>query len=292
MQCMLAGKAPDNLNMLRFPLTGSFKLDGVRVIVLDGVVYSRNMKPIPSQQVQELFGDVQYNGLDGELIAGAPNAKDAFRRTTSAAMARNNPDELVFYVFDDFSEPHLPHTERLKMARKKTKGKKAFGIVSHEPIADIVALRDFEEAALDLGYEGVMIRDPFGAYKFGRSTAREGALLKLKRFEDSEAVIHDCEERMHNANELQQDELGRAKRSSHKEGKQSTDSLGAFVVEDVHNRVKFNVGTGFNEAERKAFWAMREKLVGKVIKYRFFPSGSKDKPRFPTYLGFRDRMDF
>lgn len=50
---------------LRFPLLASHKLDGIRALVLGGVVVSRNLKPIPNRHVQALFGRREYEGLDG-----------------------------------------------------------------------------------------------------------------------------------------------------------------------------------------------------------------------------------
>ena len=38
--------------------------------------------------------------------------------------------------------------------------------------------------------------------------------------------------------------------------------------------------------------AYRANLIGKAyVKYRSFPHGEKDKPRFPRALGFRDSID-
>jgi hypothetical protein len=31
--------------------------------------------------------------------------------------------------------------------------------------------------------------------------------------------------------------------------------------------------------------------MGKVVKYKSQPTGVKDKPRFPVFLGFRDVVD-
>ena len=64
-------------------------------------------------------------------------------------------------------------------------------------------LAAYESKITDLGYEGLIIRDPFAPYKFGRSTVREGFLLKVKRFVDSEAVVIGIEEEMYNGNEAQ-----------------------------------------------------------------------------------------
>lgn len=68
---MLATDA--DLGKLRFPLLASAKLDGVRAVVRDGVVYSRSNKPIPNAYVQQKFS--RFEHFDGELIVGDPTSK-------------------------------------------------------------------------------------------------------------------------------------------------------------------------------------------------------------------------
>ena len=47
-----------DLNKLEFPVYASTKLDGVRAIVNNGIVYSRTGKPIPNKEVQKRFSKV------------------------------------------------------------------------------------------------------------------------------------------------------------------------------------------------------------------------------------------
>lgn len=142
--------------------------------------------------------------------------------------------------------------------------------------------------AVQLGYEGLILRDPAGLYKQGRSTAREQGMVKVKMFEDSEAEILGHVMLMHNANEATTSEIGLTKRSSHKANKVETDKMGALNVRDIHTGVEFQIGTGFTDTERLSHW---EHHVGKIIKYKFFAGGVKDKPRFPVFLGFRSNID-
>jgi DNA ligase-1 len=290
---MLASAAPENLDALKYPTTASYKLDGVRCLIVNGTAYSRNMKPIPSRLVQTMFGHAALNGLDGELIAGPPNAEDVYRRTVSAVMSADAIDDVCFHVFDHYSNSALPHHVRLKIARKQITRpfQNCVYMVQHAAISDRDALLSMERDALAQGYEGLMIRDPFGTYKYGRATEREGLLLKLKRFVDGEATILSVDEQFRNENEQERDALGRAKRSSAKQGLVRTGVLGALTVEDVKSGVRFSVGSGFDLKERVKFWTMRDKLRGRIIKYRYFPGGVKDKPRFPTFCGFRNPMD-
>src|SRR5688572_8614407 len=87
-----------------FPLLVSPKLDGIRCLVIHGVLVSRNLKPIPNKWIQGLFGQKKYNGLDGELIVGSDTAVDVFQTTTSGVMSIEGEPDVRFHVFDDFSD--------------------------------------------------------------------------------------------------------------------------------------------------------------------------------------------
>lgn len=278
----------DNVNLLSFPLYASPKLDGIRAVVIDGVLLSRNLKPIPNKHVQKMFGDKRWNGLDGELICGDPGAKDAFRATTKAVMSIEGTPDVRFYVFDDFSHHHGTFKSRQEQLNKRAL-LKTFQRWPSTIIETVQALNAFEEDCLKSGFEGVMIRSASGPYKFGRSTLREGHLLKLKQFEDGEAEVIGIEEQMHNGNVAEKDNLGRTKRSTHKAGKSGLNTLGALVVRDIKTKVEFNIGSGFDAATRRDLWELPP--LGKIVKYRYFPTGSKDKPRFPVFVGFRDKRD-
>ena len=141
------------------------------------------------------------------------------------------------------------------------------------------------------GYEGAMVRSIDGPYKFGRATENEGYLLKIKRFVDSEAVVLNCYELMHNDNEAETNALGRTERSTKKEGMVGAGTLGGFNVRDLKSGVEFSIGSGFTADERSRFWERRGKLSGLVVKYKYFASGSKKRPRFPIFEGIRDKRD-
>lgn len=291
---MLSGTVTDPA-ALRYPVLVSPKLDGYRASVQGGVVLSRNLKPIPNAHVQAAFGGSRYEGLDGELIVGDPAAPDAFRTTASGVTRREGTPDVRFYVFDvAMHDSKFEFAARLEYARQVSRSSSTVIHVSHMLVHSAKDLAAAEEVALATGYEGVMIRDPRGPYKQGRSTEREGWLLKLKRFEDAEAEVLDYEERRHNANTATRDALGHVKRSSHKANKHGTGTLGALLVRGLNGAYRgrvFSVGTGWTDEERAALWLERESLPGKALKYKFFPLGSKEAPRFPTFLAFINRED-
>ena len=44
-------------------------------------------------------------------------------------------------------------------------------------------------------------------------------------------------------------------------------------------------------ALRKQLWEIRDTLIGKMVKYKYFNIGVKVAPRLPVFLGFRDSSD-
>ena len=278
--------SPAETDKLKFPLLASPKLDGVRAIVRDGVVLSRSLKPIPNLHVQSLFSEFEY--FDGELIVGPPTSKTCYTDTVSGVMRVTGEPDVRFYVFDhvcDYAEPYLRRVREITGMLQKH-----WQFVAHTPVDNLDQLDAYEQVCLAQGYEGVMLRDPQGKYKFGRSTAKEGLLLKVKRFTDSEFEVVGYEERMHNGNEATINELGRTKRSSHAAGKSGLGDLGALVLQG--DGFTFNCGTGFDDATRKDLWAIRDRgLIGRIAKIKHFEVGAKVAPRHPVFLGFRDPLD-
>ncbi len=305
---MLAVQAPEG-HAFRYPVLVSPKLDGVRALVRNGVVYSRKLKPIPNQFVQLMFGHDQYEGFDGELIVGNPAAPNVMQATMSGVMSEDGDPPVTFHVFDMWDRPDSTYLQRYQQLEitLAALGADQYNVqlLRQHAVSTDADLAACETAALSAGFEGLMVRCPNAPYKFGRSTAREGYLLKLKRFEDGEAVIVGFEERMHNGNEATVDELGHTKRSHHQANKVGRGDLGAFICKPIFDvrpfeetisfgvrDVEFNIGTGFTDAQRAEYWGQRDQLVGKLVKFKHFAqAGVVDAPRHPVFLGFRDPID-
>jgi len=277
-----------DLDKLRFPVLASAKLDGVRAIVRNGIVYSRSNKPIPNKFVQQQFKHLEH--FDGELIVGFANSPTVYRDTVSHVMSHDKVGfDVTFHVFDHIANPHAPYYLRNPAAGQQPRGPVALHL--QVVIDNLNQLLAFEEQTLNQGYEGLILRDPNAPYKMGRSTMKEQYLMKCKRFTDAEFEVIGYEERMENTNEAFTSELGRTKRSSHQAGKVGRGDLGALVLRDAQGLV-FKVGTGFDDEQRTALWADRERnLIGKFAKIKFFTIGMKEAPRHPVFLGFRDKID-
>jgi DNA ligase-1 len=298
-QVMLA--SPAKMDKLQFPVLVSPKMDGIRGWMFERNVWSRSNKLIPNRHVQDVLGELEgIDGFDGELTAGVGADKNIFCKTTSAIMSRDGEPDFIYNVFDVLLDGIAQQPFRIRQMIMKgweekinTDMKYPVRIVDQVQCNSLDEIYDLEQMYIDQGYEGAMIRDPDAPYKFGRSTSKEGILLKLKRFVDSEAVILDAFELEHNFNDEELDAHGRIKRSSKKEGRVKAGMLGSLHCQDIHTGVITDVGTGFTAKQRVDLWAMAlaGTLNGRIVSYKYFPTGGKDKYRIPSFRGFRDPID-
>lgn len=281
--------SPAEIDKIKWPMYASVKLDGIRATVVHARLLTRSLKEVPSRIVFHALSKHAFDGLDGELIVGPMTSPDCYRTTVSGIMSEDKTPDWTYHVFDmhGVNEPYYKRMERLQDA---ITGHGRIQLLPQILINGPETLDAFEAGALNDGHEGVILRHPESPYKFGRSTAKEGFLLKVKRFVDSEAVVLDVIEEMHNGNEATTNELGRTKRSSHQENKTGKGRMGALLVRDVKTKVEFQIGTGFTDSDKDWWWRQGPKFYP-TIKYKSFPVGVKDKPRHPVYLGLRDARD-
>lgn len=302
-----------NPRELSYPQFLQVKLDGIRAVVKDGQVLSRSLKPIPNKEIQAALGRPEFEGLDGELVVGDPAAPDCMQRTTSFVMAPNKTGEpWTYHVFDLHALPHVPYVERLLNLRRQVlaslvtvpSSENRLWCVDTIHCSTPEDVEDHEERLLAEGHEGVILRDPAGFYKFGRS-GKKGPLIKVKRYIDFEAEVIGVFELMHNGNEAVTNALGRTERSTAKAGLVGKGVLGGFELRALngpHAGQEFRCGTGFDALTREQLWgdpeapvltqqAQRRSLVGRIAKIKSFPVGVKDAPRFPVFLGWRDERD-
>jgi DNA ligase-1 len=273
----------------KFPYAVTPKIDGIRFVMVNGVALSRSFKPIRNAYVQNLLTTSLPDGVDGELTCG-----DTFQSSSSGIMSADGQPDFKCWIFDyvDPTAEHIaPYSERIGHHHLSQLETHVFvRVLRPTMVANDDELRVLEERYLEEGFEGVMVRDPHGTYKFGRSTVKENTLLKVKRFLDDEAVIIDIQEKQHNNNAAEQDAFGRTKRSTSQEGKVGAGTAGTLVARNAHG-VEFGIGTGMDDAMRAKIWANPSLYIGQMVKYKYFPVSVKDRPRHPVFLGFRYQDD-
>ena len=280
------------LDKVKFPIYISTKFDGIRALVIEGIVYSRSLKPIRNKHVQKLFGKPEYNGFDGELIVGDVYAKDVFQKTTSGVMSKDGCPDVKFYVFDLWNMPDEEYESRQRVLQDLLLQDSTMSNVVYTMIHKCQTVEDLEfflNHEKNVGGEGLIGRSPNGVYKYGRSTPKEQLSIKFKFFQQEEFEVVGFNERMHNTNEQKRDVLGYAERGSSKEGMIPMDTLGSLVLK--YGSTTFSCGTGFTDALRDEIWFNQEKYLGKLASIRYMSVGSKDLPRVPSFIWFRHAED-
>ncbi len=286
---MLAVNA--DFSKIQYPVYASPKLDGIRCSIVVGKALSRTLKAIPNRHIANLLSNEHYDGLDGELIVGSPTSATCYNETVSNVMAFDKVPDFSYYVFDLHDCKH-GYEDRLRFLHSDViRGPlpSFIKILEQSLLANEDDMLAYEAAKVEEGYEGIILRSPEAPYKFGRSTVKEGYLLKVKRFVDQDAEIIGIVEEMYNGNEAQTNELGRTKRSTAASGLSGKGTMGALHVRDLESGVDFHIGTGFTAEVRASMWASPP--IGQLCKYKHFPVGQKDKPRHPVFLGLRSKLD-
>jgi DNA ligase-1 len=273
---------------LPYPLLVSPKLDGMRIVKIRGKVLTRNLKPLANLHVRAALESILPNGIDGELCL--PDWTARLEDVMSAFRSVKGEPAFSFAAFDYFegctSDPFHKRMSRLAHAAS---GLPHVELLRHERVNSPEQLRARFDEWVAEGFEGLMVRRPDGPYKMGRSTLKEGYLLKLKPWHDEEATIIDCIEEFENTN---QDRTATGARSSAQAGKVGKNVLGAFACE-FDDGTEFTV-SGFTEAQKREWWGADrgQSLIGSrvTVKYQVVHGGRAEgqAPRHPKFKCFRE----
>jgi len=291
-------KAPTNsitdaeLATLQLPVYVSDKLDGIRCLnhpTLGPV--SQKLKPIPNDWIRHIIQSSQLPYLDGEIII--PNL--SFNDIQSVVMSKRHPRQMEFqyHVFDHFEFADATYEVRLEILINKLHNAarhlhtEFLKLVSQYYCESLPEIQTAEVIALEQGFEGIMIRSPYGHYKCGRSTLREQLLLKRKPTDDAEGIIIDFIEEEENCNVATTDEWGLSKRSSHQANKRGKDTLGAFRVRWGVEEFNIGSGRGLTKELRQHIWDNQSLYWGQTITFTYQKHGMKNLPRSPQFKGFR-----
>ena len=224
----------------------SHKMDGVRAIY-DGTNFiSRNGKtfPAPESMKRDMPKGVI---LDGELYGGI----GTFQKTVGK-VRRGDWQGLRFMIFDLVADAP---TEARQATLKTVPLPSWCEVVEQIQCTDHDHLEDFEDAILEAGGEGVMLRKPGSRYVHGRSDD----LLKLKRSQTAEARV-----------------IGYAEGKGKHVGR-----VGALIAK--YQGKLFKLGTGLSNHERET-----PPRVGELVTFSFFELTDGGKPRFPVFLTARN----
>lgn len=266
--CMLAKEYDPKKHKLQGSWCVESKLDGLRMIVLNGVAYTRNGKIIDT--VGHILKELEPYGdefvFDGEVMGVTEFNEDSGKVRKKGG----GPDfSLTYNVFDCVrrSEWLSKNTRSLQERKSDLLGTLGLTNHGHVHIVDHIFLDDITPKTLfeirdrfiKKGFEGIMLKNLSSPYIFKRTDA----LLKLKMMKTADGRITGFFE-------------GKGKNKG---------QLGGFLVD--FDGVETRVGGGFTDLQREEVWASRESLVGKYIEVQFQDKSPAGVLRFPVFLKFR-----
>ena len=291
--CQLAHDSANHEKKMVGPKQIEIKLDGVRVltVIKDGKVemFSRNGKQFHNfghiiAEIEAVLKDkpAPYDlVLDGEVMSA--NFQDLMKQVhrKSGGVAK----DAVLYLFD-----MIPLDKFLEGKYEVEQSKRSqyvwHWVEANKDALEHVQALDWEDvdlsspegqdrfvelnkAAVDGGYEGVMIKDQKAVYECKRSHA----WLKAKPFIEVTLKVVAVEEG-----------------TGRNEGR-----LGAIIVEGEDDGYTYhlNCGSGFTDDQRDQFWTNRDNVVGSLVEIRADArTKSQDSDtyslRFPRFKTFRN----
>lgn len=280
---------------LSYPKVASPKLDGFRQYNIDGQPTTRSGKQVANLHTRKILTQDMFSGLDGELITGSITAPDALHKAQSAFTTISGSPDFTWNIFDDLSRGKTPfwsHWSRVVVPRIKTLPEWCIA-VPQQLVSSADELLSFHEHVTALGYEGTVIRDPASPYKNNRSTRKQEWMLKVKDLTYEEVMVISFNEKMVNANATTYDELGFARRSSHRAGKIPAGTIGSFTVRGIQSGEEFSVGTGpLTDSELQEIWNRRPLYSTRIMTVKFYSqASSRMKPRSGQFVAWRAPED-
>lgn len=266
----------DELDRLDYPVLVSPKYDGVRVLVVNGIPQSRTMKSVPNRALVDVIMSTGLNNVDGEIVIDNKYLKDKFNETSALFRSTERKSFRVFYcLFDSFNHPARGYENRIKELPWRDALRDYYGL--RNPNARLrlfikqplwafnpQEIHHHLEVNLNQGHEGIMIRDPKGPYKQGRSTVDEQILVKLKPEGRATGTVVGFEQLIDIHGQFQE-------------------KLGALLVEST-NFNTFSIGTGFTQDQRNSIWRTQYAHKGRRLLFKYAAGSEKqERPRFPVF---------
>lgn len=229
---------------------------------LDGLRAYWNGQNLISRQGNTFFAPAWFTenfpatALDGELWID----RNKFELVSSIVRTKHpdNPDwqQVKFMIFDLPKSP-LPFKKRIKEMQKivETSASTYLQMIPQQKLTSHQQLQQLLEETIKQQGEGLMLHHQDALYQHKRSAH----LMKLKKFEDAEAIV-----------------IAHLPRQGKYKGK-----MGAILVENSEG-IRFKIGSGFSDQERE-----NPPAIGSTITYRYTGKTKNNVPRFASFIRVR-----
>ncbi|MDX1302867.1 DNA ligase [Photobacterium sp.] len=236
----------------------SEKLDGIRAYWTGKALLTRTGKAIAAPEW--FTAPLPDMPLDGELWVG----RGKFQQVAQTVLDQFPDDRawrsIRYMIFDlPESKANFEHRYQHLTHQINTIKPKHIQVIEQRRIASFIRLEDWLQQVDEENGEGLMLHHRGNFYQAGRSDQ----LLKLKRYQDAEAVVIGYEE-------------GNGKFKG---------IMGSMWVL-TSDKIKFKIGTGFNQYDRE-----NPPQLGTTVTYRYNGYTDSGIPRFARFIRTRTNPD-
>jgi len=316
--------APNNeidIKTLPYSLLGSVKLDGCRLLSKEGWLVTRSLKNLQNIQLNQKFEFLRKYSednnviLDGELYAhGIPfqfivscfmtkdcTAKSAIKKWDKLCeehdfhMSREEVlENIKFHMFDTVTDNNFEEDFQSRINKAKeicdSINSEYLVFVEHKLLETPEEVEEYFQEALNNSYEGLILRNPEGRYKFNRCTVGQNIIFKYKPFITTDSKIIGIVQ----ATEVNEDaekttnELGRSRTSKRAEDRHTVEKAQSFSV-DFEGQV-LKVTIAMTDEQKKYIWTHQDEYIGKWVEYKYMEVGMKEGglPRIPKFIRMRE----
>lgn len=282
---MLAQKFTERKKYIKLPCGVSRKLDGIRMMSSLDVetvkLTSRTFKEFSwmnqiRSHLKQIFSKFGNIVLDGEIYSHTLPFSILCGAVRSVTKPSAHDDILEYWIFDiaDETVTYKSRIDKLKEIKSWYEDKysvdssRCIHFEFYEEINNFESIQNYHDKYVAEGYEGLIIRNLDGMYKF---KYRTNDLQKYKNFEDSEFKI-----------------------VGFKPGQGTEKGAIIYICETTPNGTTFDVRPRGSIDDRISKFNRGDSFIGKQLIVRYQPAikmedQQKDElPRFPVGIEIRD----
>jgi DNA ligase-1 len=260
----------NNLNGTIYPCYIQPKIDGVRVVYINGEYFSRNGKLVPNKNVKKHF-NINDNSLvlDGEFYCHGMTFEEIY--SIFASEDKDIPEGIKYNLFNVMTpiewnnqKCRTSYTDQLKIMQEFAKNYDNITVVPAYICGSETEVKAMYEKFLSQGYEGAMVRNIETTYEWRRTRVSEGILVKLKPFDHADCIIKEVYE-----------------------GTGKNAGMAGGLTIDYNGKVQ-DCALKLSEEKKIEMWNDKEDYIGKLCRILYTSKTTDGALRFPRYISLRD----